>query len=62
MPISFSIQAAADESGLSTRTLHAAIARGELRVLRVGRRVLIEPDELKDFLRRKSENSQMGAD
>lgn len=34
---------------LSVRTVDSLIARGELAVRRVGRRVLVPPDELKRF-------------
>jgi excisionase family DNA binding protein len=50
MAISFSIKVAAGECGLSERTLHAAIQRGELKIMRVGRRVLISPVALQDYL------------
>jgi excisionase family DNA binding protein len=50
MPISFSVKAAALECGLSERTLHAAIAKRELKVMRVGRRILIAPSALENFV------------
>jgi len=63
MAISFSVKVAAEQCGLSERTLHGAIQRGDLQVMRVGRRVLIAPAALEDFLsgrtsRRKSESSE----
>jgi excisionase family DNA binding protein len=50
MAISFSVKVAADETGLSERTIHSAIKDGRLKVMRVGRRVLITPTALEDFL------------
>jgi excisionase family DNA binding protein len=51
MAIAFSVRVAAEQCGLSERTIHAAIKRGSLKVMRVGRRVLIAPSSLEDFLR-----------
>jgi excisionase family DNA binding protein len=51
MPISFSVKVAATQCGLSERSIHAAIQRGDLKVMRVGRRVLITPSALRDYLR-----------
>jgi excisionase family DNA binding protein len=48
--ISFSVKVAAEQCGLSERTIHAAIQRGDLEVMRVGRRVLVTPAALEDFL------------
>jgi excisionase family DNA binding protein len=56
MPISFSVKVAAQQSGLSERTIHAAIKRGKLKVLRVGRRVLITPAALNEFLNNETTN------
>jgi excisionase family DNA binding protein len=50
MAISFSVRVAAEQCGLSERTIHSAIQRGDLRVLRVGRRVLVRPKDLEDYL------------
>jgi len=50
MVISFSIKTASAQSGLSERTLHKAIKERRLKVLRVGRRVLITTADLQDFL------------
>jgi excisionase family DNA binding protein len=50
MPISFSVRVAAEQCGLSERTIHAAIQRGDLKVMRVGRRVLITPAALENYL------------
>jgi excisionase family DNA binding protein len=54
MAIRISIKKSAAESGLSERTLHAAIKREELKVTRVGRRVLIAPSDLEDYLNGKT--------
>jgi excisionase family DNA binding protein len=61
MAISFSVRGAAGERGLSERTLHAAIQRGELNVMRVGRRVLISPVALRDYLNGHRPSKQGGA-
>lgn len=61
MAICFSVKTAADETGLSERTIHAAIKDGQLQVMRVGRRVLISPKELDAFLQGKSGKSNGGA-
>jgi len=50
MPITISLKRAAEESGLSPRTLRYAIERGELKSCRVGRRLLIPVKELERFL------------
>jgi excisionase family DNA binding protein len=57
MAISFSVKVAAQECGLSERTIHAAIRRGDLQVMRIGRRVLVTPSALHDYVNgRKGEN------
>jgi excisionase family DNA binding protein len=61
MAISFSIRAAADQCGLSERTIHAAIQRGDLKVMRVGRRILITPAALEDFLHGRTRRNKAGA-
>jgi excisionase family DNA binding protein len=58
MAISISVKTAAVECGLSERTIHSAIQRGELKVLRVGRRVLITPESLRNYLNGKSKRSK----
>ena len=60
MPVSFSVKVAAEECGLSQRTLHAAIKRGALKVMRVGRRVLITPAALDNFLNGRTGKSKAG--
>jgi excisionase family DNA binding protein len=45
---------------LSARTLNSAIKRGDLKALRVGRRVLITPAALEDYLYGKSGKSKAG--
>lgn len=52
MPITFTLERAAEESGLSQRTLQYAIEDGRLESLRVGRRVLIPARSLEKFLLR----------
>jgi excisionase family DNA binding protein len=59
--ISFSVKVAAEQCGLSERTIHAAIKQGALKVIRVGRRVLITPTALDDYLNGKTGNSKAGA-
>lgn len=61
MPISFSVKAAAEQCGLSERTIHAAIKQGRLKVMRVGRRVLIAPTALENFLHGKTDENKAGA-
>jgi excisionase family DNA binding protein len=53
MAITYTLQRAAEESGLSMRTLQYAIGRGELESLRIGRRRLIPAVSLEQFLFRK---------
>jgi len=50
MPITVTMLKAAEESGLSLRTLQYAIQRGELESVTVGRRRLIPADALRRFL------------
>lgn len=61
MAISFSVKVAAAESGLSERTIHAAIKQGRLKVMRVGRRVLVSPDALREFLSGHAGKGKAGA-
>jgi excisionase family DNA binding protein len=61
MTISFSVKVAAEQCGLSERTLHAAIQRGDLAVVRVGRRVLITPTALENFLHGSTGKDKAGA-
>lgn len=61
MAISFSIRVAADQCGLSERTIHAAIQRGDLKVMRVGRRVLVTPAALEDYLHGRTGKDKAGA-
>ncbi len=60
MAISFSVRVAAEECGLSERTIHAAIKQGRLKVMRVGRRVLITPTALNDYLNCKASKGKAG--
>jgi len=48
--LAYSIAQAARRCNLSERTLRGYIARGELKVSRAGRRVLIRPERLEEFL------------
>lgn len=50
MAITLTMAKAAEETGLSLRTLQYAITRGELETLTVGRRRLIPEDALRRFL------------
>jgi excisionase family DNA binding protein len=45
------VQAVANILGLSPVTIRKYIGKGALKVVRLGRRVLIEPDELERFHR-----------
>jgi hypothetical protein len=51
--ITYTMKRAADESGLSIRTLQYAIGRGELESFLIGRRRLIPAHSLEEFLFRK---------
>ena len=53
MAITYSLKRAAEESGLSLRTLQYAIRCGELESFLVGRRRLISAISLREFLFRK---------
>jgi excisionase family DNA binding protein len=53
MPITYTLTRAAQECGLSLRTLQYAIERGELESLLIGRRRLIPARSLEEFLFRK---------
>lgn len=55
MAITYTLQKAAEESGLSMRTLQYAIERGELESFLVGRRRLIPARSLEEFLFRKKQ-------
>lgn len=50
MPITCTLQQAAEESGLSLRTLQYAIKRGEITSVKVGRRRLVTFQSLEQFL------------
>jgi excisionase family DNA binding protein len=58
---SFSVKAAAKQCSLSERTIHSAIKQGRLTALRVGRRVLVTPAALDDFLHGRTAKSKAGA-
>jgi excisionase family DNA binding protein len=57
MAITYTLQRAAEESGLSMRTLQYAIGRGELESLQVGRRRLIPVRSLEQFLSGKKQST-----
>jgi len=59
--VSFSVKVAAEQCGLSERTIHAAIKQGRLNVMRVGRRVLVTPTALDDYLHGRTGTSKAGA-
>jgi excisionase family DNA binding protein len=59
--ISFSVRAAAGQSSLCERTLRSAIKNGELRALRVGRRLLITPASLREYLHGRTKQHEAGA-
>jgi excisionase family DNA binding protein len=57
MPITYTLQRAAEESGLSMRTLQYAIERGELASVQVGRRRLVPARSLEQSLSKSSGGS-----
>ena len=59
--VSFSVRVAAEQCGLSERTIQEAIKQGRLKVMRVGRRVLITPTALENYLHGKTGKSKAGA-
>lgn len=61
MAIAFSVRVAAEQCGLSERTIHAAIKQGRLKIMRVGRRVLVSPDALREFLNGRTGKEKAGA-
>ena len=58
--VSFSVKVAAEQCGLSERTIHTAIKQGRLKAIRVGRRVLITPMALDDYLNGRTGSSKVG--
>jgi excisionase family DNA binding protein len=58
MPITITLQRAAEESGLSIRTLHYAIERGDLKSVTVGRRRLIPMRTFEAFLLRRQNGAR----
>ncbi len=60
MPITYTLRRAAEESGLSMRTLQYAIERGELASVQVGRRRLVPAKSLEQFLSKGSGGSKGG--
>ena len=51
--VAFSVSEAAFLLGVSNRTVERLVRKGELRIRRVGRRILIPKDELEAWLNRK---------
>ena len=49
-PLTLGVAQAADASGLSQRYLREKLTTGELKSVRVGRRILIPAEALKEFL------------
>jgi len=60
MAICFSVKVAAEQCGLSERTIHAAIKHDHLKAMRVGRRVLVSPEALREFLNGRDGTSKVG--
>ncbi len=60
MAIAYSLKRAAEESGLSMRTLQYAIERGELASVQVGRRRLVLARSLEQFLSKGSRRAKIG--
>ena len=52
-PLAHSPDRAAERIGISTRAVYAAIAAGELRSFKIGKRRLITEQELQGFVQRK---------
>ncbi len=49
--LTFSVDEAAAAIGISSRLMRTLIARGELRAVRIGRRVLVSSATLEEFVR-----------
>jgi excisionase family DNA binding protein len=58
--VAYSIEEAASLLGLSARTVRRLVWSGELHALRSGRRVLIEPSAITDFLGSLAQASSTG--
>jgi excisionase family DNA binding protein len=56
-PLLLSIKSAAEQLGISRSVLYELIGTGEIKHLRIGRRVLISRDALREFI---ETNSQVG--
>jgi excisionase family DNA binding protein len=52
-PLALSPDSAAQRIGISTRAVYAAIASGELRSFKIGKRRLISDTELQSLVQRK---------
>lgn len=62
MPLCYSVKTAAEECSLSERTIYNAIREGRLTPVRIGRRVLISPRALQEFLDGKTSSVSKEAD
>jgi excisionase family DNA binding protein len=62
MPLCYSVKTAAEACSVSERTIHNAIRDGRLAILRIGRRVLIPPKSLQEFLEGKTAPTSEEAD
>ncbi|NDV63132.1 helix-turn-helix domain-containing protein [Puniceicoccales bacterium CK1056] len=49
-PFGLSVKQAALQINLSERTVRKLIEQGELRAVRIGRRVILRPKDLEDFM------------
>ena len=45
-----SVKEAATQIGISQRTLRNLIEQGEIRIVRIGRRILLRPSDIESFL------------
>jgi excisionase family DNA binding protein len=52
-PVAYSIDDAIEASRVGRSSLYNAIKAGELGIMKVGRRTLVEPDELRRWLQTK---------
>ena len=56
--LSYSILEVAETLGISSRTVHSLIKRGELPHFRVGQRVLIPADGLREFIAQRTKSEK----
>jgi len=62
MPLCYSVKSAAEECSVSERTIQNAIRDGRLASMRIGRRVLIAPGALQEFLDGKTSSASKEAE